>query len=229
VLDALKASVRQSPGALRRDISKETHMRIARKLILLAIMAMALSATTASAQVELTDEETGLHCGVASSSCLVEIGGSYWITLHLTNGVEVTAGNCSDYLVASVGEDGEGFFTVQTIIGAFCPNKPCEATSQTAGNGDPWPLHLDELDPGVFTLHAVFCYEPAAGGGAQRNCEIVLSVDDWGDHFYVFNAFDETCAGTPPPTGVRAIEMDGLWSTREPNFSGHTDVEITHG
>jgi hypothetical protein len=211
-------------------------MRIARKLMLLALMVMtvmALSTPTASAVgVELTDEETGIHCGIISSSCLVEAhseSSGWTITAHLLNGVEVVALTCQDEFIASVGEDGEGALINQVLSGATCPNKPCEATSQSSGDGDPWPVHFNEVDVGVFQMHMVFCLEPAAGGGSGRNCEITVDINDNGSHHYEFLAVDAVCGGTPPPAGVRAVEVDGHWLTEEHTTSAHTNVEISHG
>jgi hypothetical protein len=179
-------------------------------LFVVAIAAtMGMAATTASAQIEVLDEGTGLHCGLASE-CVVDVHTDTVATLtaHLMSGVEVVTTQCNVEISARVGEDGEGEVFNQVMSGTNCPSKPCEAASQGSGDGDPWPIHL-RTAPGDLNLHFVFCIEPSSGGGPQRDCELLLDVTDNGSHAYEVGANDAPCGGPPTPPGVRSIEADG--------------------
>lgn len=204
-------------------------MRLARKLALLATMAiaaLALTATSASAQIEVIDTNSQQHCSPGPVHCEVLAHGEVGtvIQAHLLSGPEVTTSVCEDEFEAEINEDGEGQIEHQILTGASCPNKPCEATSQISGDGHPWPVHLRE-DPvtGEESLAVHFCLEPA-GGGTQSECEINVHLDETAPSDYEFVAGDETCTGNTPPAGVRAIEVTGEWHiTGTPITVVHTE------
>lgn len=217
-----------------------------RKLLLLAMIAlaaMAIGAPTTSGQVaedhetlEITNEETGLHCPAVNpdhtvdSGCLVHASSEAGVILRKhVFGIESTITTCNVEAWGRVNEDAEGYALHIQLSGAGCQRQPCKP----AGGGEPneWPAHGDEahsVDPPrgetgtvpigtkdeIMTI--TFCIEPI-GGGTDETCEIDAPVAETAiSHQYEFGQVAEL-----PGHGVGGFrcELVGHWLTE----TDHTD------
>jgi hypothetical protein len=137
-------------------------MRIARKMLLLALTAMAamaMAASTASAQtVEITNEATGTHCGAVtltghtvSGGCLLHAASTSDVVLEAFGSVSSV---CANEFTGRTHEDGGGYLFNQTLTGPDCDTAPC---TEAGGVKRPWPATISEEGPGALTLEANFC------------------------------------------------------------------------
>jgi hypothetical protein len=156
-------------------------MRNARKVLLLAVMAlaaMAFAASTASAQsLELTDEATGAHCPAVTlngtdvdGGCLTHATSESAIELRKhVFGIESHITSCNNEFAGRVSEDAQGYIFEQVLSGAGCARQACKPT----GEGTPWAASGAENTgtgaQGFLTTD--FCVEPV-GGGTDETCEI---------------------------------------------------------
>jgi hypothetical protein len=158
-------------------------MRIARKTMLLALMAaaaMMLAASAASAQsVEATIEATGEHCPPVTSptdgGCLGKATGEASLVGH-GFGIEVVASDCNITVEGRGDEDGEGYIYSATYTGDAshnCTRTPC---------GLPWRAHGEETSPGVESGTVEWCARPSSG--PDNRCLATDSGSDDGDHEY---------------------------------------------
>jgi hypothetical protein len=175
-------------------------MRNARKLVLLAVMAlaaMALTAPTAFGQLqedhetlELKNTTTGVHCPAVnmankSGGCLIHAKSEPTQGVELRKhvfGIESHITTCDNEFTGRVNEDAEGYIGHQLLTGASCVRQPCKVDGVTTE----WPAHGDEAhkdtvpkagETGVLPSHGhrevltvTFCVEPI-GGGADESCE----------------------------------------------------------
>jgi hypothetical protein len=178
-------------------------MRIARKLFLLSAMAlaaMAFSATSASAQIEVYGEPSGDPCSdvtftpptTVEGGCHVEfVGEEVPLEVHapiIPTG-EMRISNCDVHLEAYVGPAGEGYITSAALTdtgdaGVGCTRKPCRTA---AGTFLPWEIHIVEEAPGDESVEATFCLVPttSADGTAGTPCTVHLPLGGEG-HAYTF-------------------------------------------
>jgi hypothetical protein len=209
---------------------KETHMRLARKLMLLATMAiaaMALAAPSAFGQndVEVTNEATGAHCGTLATTPCSAHGvstGSVTLTAHVF-GAESVQTVCNNEFTLQTDEDGNGRLINQNLSGASCTRQPCRDADN---NVLPWNGTGAETAVGVLRLTVNFCVEPI-GGGSDTTCELEVPIKHSGGHAYEFgtkdakgNPVEIACHGT---AGFRG-EVTGHWVS-EGTTSG---LEIKH-
>ena len=192
-------------------------MRIARKLFLLAIMALAalaMTASSANAQFEVSEETDGVgHCDpivVESETdvhggCHVEFSSEgTGIPLHAYVPAKVTISNCEVNLEAQIDEEGEGYVTAISLTPPHGGAVPCTraACDTTASEQHLWPFHIREHGPGDEEVEAVFCLRDAstAPGTAGNECEIHLQFSALpGEHQYEIGDGTETfCENNPP-------------------------------
>jgi len=195
-------------------------MSTARKIMLLvamALSAMALTATTASAQetdVEIVNEVTGDAC----NPCLVHIRGESRI-LAVPPGIVVST--CVDEFNASLYHDGTGEIEWD---GEAHIAPGCNTTNCLGGVGfDPhWEIeNIGELGSGVEHTRVEFCLRAGAG---EIHCIGEVLIQEHlpaRSHEYEFRTRTE---GIPCVGGARVIH--GMWETELEGTD--TRVELIH-
>lgn len=177
-------------------------MRLARKLFLLAAMAiaaLAMTASTASAQIVELSEEGGDHCPAVVKNVHDVTGGCH-IEFESENEVPlvanvpgvgvVTLSNCEVHIEARVGEDGEGWVTQALLTGHPAPSVPCTRTPCDEAAPShvelPWEIHIEEDGPGLEFADVRFCLRPVANDEGVGNsfCTVHLPISDNGNHDY---------------------------------------------
>jgi hypothetical protein len=194
-------------------------MRLARKLFLLlamALTALAMSATTASADtpVEVHDE-TGTHCGDPDPCEIHVVGESL---LHVTGVPTFVVSQCEDEFVAEIYEDGTGHITDLTGINH---NAQACATVQCNGVGESpdeieWEFTTEETGPEQEELQTRFCLDARDDPDAIGNhcdADVRIEEDPLVDHQYTFH-LNEPC-----PNGLTVV---GEW-----DIEG-SPIEIEH-
>jgi hypothetical protein len=185
---------------------------------------MTMAASSASAQeVEISNEPTEEHCSVALENCIIETHGEdpTAIIRHF-NGVEQPTGVCNDEFDAVLDEDGEGYMQNQQIHGSSCFKRPCDASAPEAGNGQTWPIHIEEEDGNLF-LHVRFCIESDAAPGVDQFCSLEIPFVETETHHYELTAVDLPCAEA---VGGARNELTGHWVTEESET--YDDILIEH-
>jgi hypothetical protein len=194
-------------------------MRNVRKLMLLAVTAlaaMAFAATSASAQtLEITNEAGGAHCSAVSLSgtdvnggCLTHATSEANIELRKhVFGIESHITSCNNEFAGRVSEDATGYIFEQVLSGASCTRQACKP----AGEGTPWAASGSEGSflEGEEFLTTNFCVEPV-GGGTDETCEIDVPLDDGtaGNHVQEYGHASEM--SSHGITGFRC-ELTGHW------------------
>jgi hypothetical protein len=185
-------------------------------LLGLAVLAMPAAATAESVEVLYEVDNDDLPC---EEPCVVHsVSEIPTTTTVIVGGFPIVASICQEELNATLNLDGTGSITDQVFTGANCTQKPCEATSSSSGDGDPWPVALEETStPGIETVDFTRCVEPA-GGGTERECTTSWEADpDFiNDHLYHVTAANEVCAESA------LIRESGEWVTE-------SELEVIHG
>jgi len=212
-------------------------MRFARKLTLLATMAiaaLALAAPSAFGQsLEITNEATGAHCGSltvgthsVSGGCQVNAvsetmsnGDDVVLRQHIF-GIESTVTECTNQFTANLNEDGEGYLTNQVLGGAACSREPCNEEA-SGGAQDPWHGTGREDDTGSW-LRSVFCVTQD-NQHSNINCTVDVPFSEVGDHNYEFGHANGTEMPGIGTAGFRC-ELQGHWA----NTGATSGVEVTH-
>jgi hypothetical protein len=175
-------------------------MRNARKLLLLAVMAMtamAFAAQTASAQtLEITNEANNAHCSAVTivkhdvnNGCLIHANSEaagVELRKHVF-GVESHITKCKNEFHGRVDEDANGYIFEQVLsnlpVGPACTRAPCTEIEPGSGEGDPWAAsghegssqepqeQTDPMEVENEYLTTNFCVKPV-GGGSDEQCEI---------------------------------------------------------
>jgi hypothetical protein len=214
-------------------------MRLARKLFLLATMAvaaLALSASAATAQVHI-EQEHGVSdnepCPAltgppnVTGGCHLEIRSERHLPLVLqTAGGPVTLSNCRVHLEGRVGEDGVGWVTRMTFTPEIpptnpsCTRAPCDSA---AGVVTPWPVAITEA-AGVGTVETTFCLRTIASGpgGAGTSCEVHLPWNDNGSHQYEYGVSATYSCENLPPVSIQNVHFINEGGTPK------EDIEIVH-
>lgn len=235
-------------------------MRLARKLFLLgamALAALALAASPASAQFEVTDEVTEEHCGAitvdnhdVTGGCHVEFEGID-IPLNAYIPAKATISNCEVNLEGQIDENGEGyadeatFDTPDVPTGVPCSRAPCDEDTGAGDEMVPWPFHLVEHGASDEEIQAEFCLRTITSGegGPRTWCDIELEFTNRGQHRYEIghlvgpnDGAEVFCSNNPnanpPYTGPHPVLMFPV--SIDPHFvthgeaSGTEDVEIIH-
>ena len=193
-------------------------MRIARKILLLTVMAfaaMALAATAASANpVTVIDEHSAV--GAECDPCDIHVVGEAVITA-LPSGVPVSS--CEDEFEGEINADGSG--TIEWIGAPHGAAPGCNVVNCTnaATGPDPysewhWPISNMEETAGSVSAMVRFCLRAGAG---ELHCDAPVDIADAGGHHYVFSTHVLCGAGTR--------EVEGEW---EVESELHDEIEIVH-
>ncbi len=212
-------------------------MRLARKLVLTAAMAltaMAMTAGTASAQEEsvaVFSEPSGTACSTATGNCDHHVSGSSVLTTHVF-GSESQASACNDEFVARLGPNGTGTIPTYTNNAPTfpCTRVNCNGVGELAAEPT-WPV----TNTGEYTaagqtldghLTVRFCLDlPTAPNDTGVHCTVEIDFDATATHRYRFTAVNEHC-----PLGIPGVEaeLDGTWNTEVTPGSGQEHIEIVH-
>jgi hypothetical protein len=199
-------------------------MQLSHKLMLLAmttIAALALAATTASAQepIEIQDE-LGAHCGNICDLHLVGTGPTSWAAYFGGTPVAVIT-SCNDEFVASLDENGVGFIHTYENDAATSPS--CIRVNCASEEGE-WPTRLEEHAPGDERAHFEFCLSPENDPTTETHCEMEIDIDTpdpLDPHHYLFNALNEHCGFVPNNPNLE-VRLNGQWE------SENADWELVH-
>jgi hypothetical protein len=163
-------------------------MRIARKLLLLvitAIAATALMASTASAQesVEVVNEATGAHCGALGSGneCEAQWRDEISFINHVF-GIETTIYDCQLTLATEIDEDGQAEVDV-----SFFAHSPASSCNPQACD-EPWSAQFHE-EPSGLAMEVEICYQ-LSGGGSKMRCLFDFPLTNAVDHAYGLTTTD---------------------------------------
>ncbi len=212
-------------------------MRLARKLVLTAAMAlaaMAMTAGTAFAQEEsvaVFSEPSGTACSTATGNCDLHVSGSSVLTTHVF-GSESQASACNDEFVARLGPNGTGTIPTYTNNAptSGCTRIKCNDVGEGPGEAT-WPV----TNTGEYTaagqnidghLMVRFCIDLASNpNGTGTHCTIEIDVDATANHRYRFTAVNEHC-----PLGIPGVEfeVDGAWDSEVTPETGQEHIEIVH-
>jgi hypothetical protein len=200
-------------------------MRIARKLVLLcltAIAAMAFAASTASADEAITviNEETGALC----DPCTAHVVGESTLDAFHT----VAVSSCRDEFDAEISSNGHGFIfhdsTGTDSASPGCTREQCE----TAGVEDPWEFTTEEIGTNEVEMDVGFCLSPVGQMGTRGVCaSLDVHVTEEGtapeDHRYMFDVNRECSIGGVP------VEIEGHWDAEAVhNPAEENEVEFVH-
>ena len=212
-------------------------MRLARKLFLLAAMAiaaLAMTASTASAQIEVLHEDGGDHCDPVTveaghnvhGGCHIEFSSVVDIPLHAYIPAKTTISNCEVYLSGRVDEEGEGY--VELIVlepphagGVPCTREACDEMTGTPPHPDLlWPFHIREEGAGHEEVEAEFCLRAntTAEGSAGNWCDVHLPFQDEGAHQYEIGSSD------PDGTGTEVFCENNPSPPAPPGYDGNHDI-----
>ena len=223
-------------------------MRLVCKLFLLAstmLAVLALSAATASAQLEVIDEETDESCppvvlefhGV-TGGCHVEFKSENHITFVVqTAGGPVPFTKCNWHFEGRVDEDGAGYVTAAALTNEPPPgtNPPCNRTpcDESASSAHPhaelpWTIEFTEVNA-LETVEFMLCFRLADAfggveGGTGTPCELHLPWTDEGGHNYeIGTGASYSCENLP------AVSLQNVHFVNETDpDSGTEDMEIVH-
>jgi hypothetical protein len=202
-------------------------MRIARKLFLLsltAIAAMAFAASSASAQnsIEVRAEATNTKCPTAPSGCPIAATGEIQLQGHVF-GIESVASDCIVTFEGIVAGDGEGKVTKATLTDHpttdSCQRTPCGYNAKD-NTITPWPAHVNETDGFGSMLDSEFCI--VNGSGQIQRCFVKLPITENPIHVYssVFHTSGTNHLNAP------GCEIEGQLTLT--NDAAHPAIELVH-
>ena len=225
-------------------------MRIARKLFLLtamALTALAMTATTASAQIEVLEEDEGHHCPAVTinvhhveGGCHIEFFSVVDIPLHAYIPAKTTISSCEWYLEGRVDENGEGY--IDRIIlepphaGAVpCTRQACDELTGTQPHPDlPWPFHIREEGVGHEELEMEICLRAGDEGNTGNWCELHLGFQNEGGHQYeIGGPVESFCENNPNNPGYDGNHAFlpfpiSFEAHLRSDPAGEEDVEVIH-
>jgi len=192
-------------------------MRIARKLALLltmAIAAMALAATTASADEAITvANEPGSAC---DPTCTIHVAGeSSLAAFHV-----ITVSACTDEFTGTIDANGNG--EVDTWDGVFDVDPGCtrEQCRVQPGNTvrEHWPFTSEEIADQTVELNVEFCLSLTTdmSDAAKTRCDVPAIVTESSNHDYEIGLSHECLVG--PPGSQIPVEVHGDWHVEGGDF-----------
>lgn len=228
-------------------------MFLVRKLFPLAttvIAALAFTASTASAQLEVHAEDQPVEeCGTVTIDGAHHVEGGCRIEYESTEDISLVGYfpqptilfNCLWHLEAQIGENGAGYITEAELTDEPDPPVP-SCVRQACDEAAPihetlaWPIQINEV-AGVESIMMRICLragspneEPSAEGGAGSRCTLTFEAADLTGHDYEFGHHpgEEFCA---PGDFPFAVPFHNAHFTNEvdpdpPDYL--EDVEIIH-
>jgi hypothetical protein len=193
---------------------------------LLALIAIALTASTASAQetpVEIWEEDGG-HC----EPCYIHAVGKSDLEFF---GIPITT--CEDEVEAEVYEDPEGdtegtqghvySYTNNAATSAQCWRVNCNGVGEAPAESE-WELdEFGETGPNEGHFHMDFCLDnknnPNGAGVHCPSAEIHIEESEEDSHHYIVSV-DYVC--------LNGVHWIGQWETEGDHTDDHDDIEIVH-
>jgi len=208
-------------------------MRIARILMaaaLTALAAMALTATTANAQIEASNETTADHCDLALQNCEIVAHGETTTILEAHTFIgHVVNSECDDEFTGFLHEDGTGHIVNQVLVDEdpdSCTREPCEDIEPHGINEDEWPATLTEPGMNQEVMEVEFCLVNVDTHDEPIHCSLNIAVDNPDHHSVEFSADDVACHHLEgAPFGVLRVEVTGHW---EGDSGASDEIEIVH-
>jgi hypothetical protein len=185
-------------------------MRIARKLTLLltmAIAAMALAASTASADeiVTVVNEPGG-----ACNPCNIHVAGeSSLAAFHV-----ITVSNCTDEFAASIQSNGTGQVNTWNGVndrGNACTREQCRVQPGNTVR-ETWPFTSEEIGSQTVELNVEFCLSPVGTMTTKNKCDVPAIVTEGASHDYEISLSHECDIGGTP------VEVHGDWHVEGTSF-----------
>jgi hypothetical protein len=219
-------------------------MRLALKLSVTGMMALAflsLTAVTASAQVEVLEEDGG-HCPpvtivvhTVSGGCDVEYRSERHLQLVAYVPSPVIVSNCNLHFRALIGENGIGYVTAAVLssetnppTSPACTRAPCDENGPIGASAMlPWPIHIEENIPDQESIELEFCHRTTASGegGAGTRCHMHLPFKQYVSHDHEIAGNEEYfCEVAPFPTSYRNVHF----INEVPAQQSTADIEIIH-
>lgn len=195
------------------------HMRKLTLLVVTTAAAIALSASSASAHISITDEANG---GADCDPCFVSLDSvgnaesftGTRITL-IFMGMPLVLGTCVDELDLEVYEDGTGHITNQRLHGgSSCARRPCNSTGPETGDGSEWPFEAYETEFGDFLAEMTLCITL---GGGTLTCHLDGISGNENIHTYQLNVHEAPCEA--PNSNIRVTA----------SWQATPGVEVDHG
>lgn len=223
-------------------------MRLARKLVLFAVMALmtlAMTASTASAQIEVLDEETDEHCSEVTLGEAHSVIGGCHIEYQSTGEIPfftnipgtgiVQLWSCEFHFEARLDESGAGYVSRAVLTSPPQPSFPCPRTpcDEPTHEELPWPMHLEEV-AGEETLELTLCLRPIEGpyepeGQGNTPCTVHFEVEDLGGHNYEIGHPGEAEAHCEPGGWPFDVWFENAHFLNEEDPATSTeDIEILH-
>lgn len=222
-------------------------MRLARKLFLLAVTAvaaLALTASAASAQLTVSEEHTAGNQActavnkvghVVTGGCHIEVVSTEHIPLVAFVPQRVVLSNCNVHLEARINATGGGWVTAAVLTDEVPPaSPPCTRAPCDEANGTfrPWPLQIVEHAAGDEEVEATFCLRlgnlfGGAPGDPGSQCEVHLEYTQTASHDIEIGHHPsgaELCEVSPSPPAMIGIENAHF--TYEP--VGEDRIEVVH-
>ncbi len=211
-------------------------MRFASTMLAAAVVALAavaFGASTASAQVEVSDEATGEHCSAVtvdenhnvSGGCRVEAVTERETVVYAwvpPLGL-VTVSTCDEHFEAAIGEDGTGYLYSATHTqhqGTYCRSVQCDEADHA---NRPWPLTIESTGRMKF----YYCVRDVIGTSEGDAGMVCYSTMDLVDNFIHHQELVAT--GTPGDAscgGGLDIRIQAHWNL-VPTIS-HPAIEINY-
>jgi hypothetical protein len=223
------------------------HMSLARKLFLLAAMtltALAVTASSASAQIEVSNEATAEHCSAVTlmpnhtveGGCHVDFVSPPGtdIPLHAYIPAKTTISNCEVELEGRVGENGEGYVTEAHLEPPHGGPVPCTRVACDEADDHsmiPWPFYIREHGPAGEEVEMTFCIRDLKAGEGEPGveCELHLEFTGRGAHRYEIGHATETlCENNPPNNPTTHPTVPAPVSFEVHLISGLERVEVVH-
>ena len=213
-------------------------MRISRKLMLLALTALAALAFASSANaqsVTVTDEASTVPCSDVALDADHNVTGGCAVNVVSEQETQIVAGTaggpvvistCEDQFEAHIDGGGEGYIDVVTTTGhaaAPCTREACDEAAPSHAT-IPWRIHLREPEGAPLSANVAFCLynQVSAEGTIGTPCVVNIPVTQT-VHSQSFNAEGgQSCANLPPG----AVTVVGHWHAAPD--AGHPAIEVSH-
>jgi hypothetical protein len=208
----------------------------------MALTALALGVGTASAQVEVMEEDGG-HCSpvsivghTVSGGCHVEYRSEGHIPIVAYTPSPVVVASCRWHISARIGEGGAGYLTAASFTDEVpptsppCGRAPCDESGAIGGSAMiPGPLRIEENAPGQESIEMEFCMRMVAAGegGTPTRCQVHLPFNQqFGTHDHEIGAVDSEyfCEVAPFPISIRNVHL----INEVPAAQSTEDIELIH-
>lgn len=173
-------------------------MFLVRKLLIplaMALAALAMTASSASAQIEVLTEEDDQPCPAVTidvhhveGGCHVRFHTTVDLPLHVYAPTKMTVSNCEATFEGRVDQSGEGYLTNVVLDPPHagttaCTRTPCDEAAP-AHTMIPWPFHIREDAPGSEEMELELCLRlvSAGEGGTGSWCDVDFGFADRGGH-----------------------------------------------